>query len=349
MRLVGKTKVCRSSPLLATWRLVDRPQEICSNASPTWTMLTRRSAPQNPDAKHQIDITQTSPRKDANVAQKPTHNPATIYLSSVDINLLRSSHRIKMPYLTTEEITSFGTTDSFARLITISQLLWIIIQMVVRATRHLEISQLEIGTVAFACCASIIYGLNWYKPKGVTVPWTLHSYPGSLPVSFDEILEEEEVQNDWLFTNILGPANSADHSFVPNHHRPKIVRAPETKSRHETEGFIFSTTLFGAIHFGAVGATFPSHIEKILWYCASGVCTGITAILYVYLVTMVVLSLADDSSKVRRLCFRGGLALILLLYVVARLYLLVELFRCLWFLAPSALVGTWAEKVPHVS
>jgi hypothetical protein len=41
--------------------------------------------------------------------------------------------------------------------------------------------------------------------------------------------------------------------------------------------------------------------------------------------------------------------LFLILYVVARLYLLVEIFRTLFFLLPSAYVSTWATNVPHVA
>ena len=41
--------------------------------------------------------------------------------------------------------------------------------------------------------------------------------------------------------------------------------------------------------------------------------------------------------------------LILLSYVICRLYLVVEIFRCLYFLPPSAYVATWATNVPHVA
>jgi hypothetical protein len=37
------------------------------------------------------------------------------------------------------------------------------------------------------------------------------------------------------------------------------------------------------------------------------------------------------------------------LYVAARLFLLVEIFRTLLFLPPSAYVSTWAANVPHVA
>jgi hypothetical protein len=41
--------------------------------------------------------------------------------------------------------------------------------------------------------------------------------------------------------------------------------------------------------------------------------------------------------------------LTVLVYILARLFLIVELFRCLFFLPPSAFVSTWVSSVPHVS
>jgi hypothetical protein len=41
--------------------------------------------------------------------------------------------------------------------------------------------------------------------------------------------------------------------------------------------------------------------------------------------------------------------LVVFIYILARLFLIVELFRCLFFLPPSAFVATWVSSVPHVS
>jgi hypothetical protein len=36
-------------------------------------------------------------------------------------------------------------------------------------------------------------------------------------------------------------------------------------------------------------------------------------------------------------------------YVVARLFMIVETFRTLFFLPPSAYIATWASNVPHIA
>ena len=56
--------------------------------------------------------------------------------------------------------------DSLVRIIAVGQILWVSIQILIRATRHLAVSQLEIAVVAFASCAVTMYGLNWRDVSG---------------------------------------------------------------------------------------------------------------------------------------------------------------------------------------
>ena len=37
------------------------------------------------------------------------------------------------------------------------------------------------------------------------------------------------------------------------------------------------------------------------------------------------------------------------LYILARLFLMVEIFRTLCFLPPEAYVATWASNIPHIA
>ena len=39
---------------------------------------------------------------------------------------------------------------------------------------------------------------------------------------------------------------------------------------------------------------------------------------------------------------------IMVAYVVARLFLMFEVFRTLFFLPPGAFVATWSSSIPHV-
>ena len=42
------------------------------------------------------------------------------------------------------------------------------------------------------------------------------------------------------------------------------------------------------------------------------------------------------------------LVVLVVLYIVARLYIMVELFRSLLFLDPKAFAFTWSSNIPHI-
>jgi hypothetical protein len=289
------------------------------------------------------------------------------FLLASEILALREQGMITLPYITKEEIMDKSKSDIFARVLAIGQTLWLVVQMIVRASRHLEVSQLEIGTAAFASCAVTIYALNWHKPKGVGVPWTICSYPGTLPKEFST-LNFESVYNGWWVLEMLNSHTSKFKrrelrgSSIPNHHRYTEKSGDDDLSADTYEvigfeviGFILSSTAFGAIHFAAVKSTFPSHIELVLWCMASGICTGVSLImistafvsmLYVYLRRCL-----SPTENFNRYTLFGLITTccVFPLYIIARLFLIVELFQCLFFLPPSAFVATWVSSIPHVS
>ena len=155
-----------------------------------------------------------------NVEGQPHAEPRAIFLLAQDMLLLREKGIIKLPYITRDEIMDKGKSDSFARVIAVCQTLWLVVQMLVRSGRHLEVSQLEIGTTAFAFCAIIIYALNWHKPKNVGVPWTLCSFARRMP---DEMLQAlpQDLENEWLCRPApFRPAEQTPRaSFISNSHR----------------------------------------------------------------------------------------------------------------------------------
>lgn len=287
------------------------------------------------------------------------------FLLANEILALREQGMITLPYITREEIMDKGKSDIFARILAICQTLWLVVQMIVRASRHLEVSQLEIGTAAFASCAVTVYALTWHKPKGVGVPWTICSYPGIIPKGFST-LNFESVYNKWWVLEILNPPPSGSRrrelrgSSIPNHHRytgKSWDGEPWFADSYEVVGFVLSSTTFGAIHFAAVKSSFPSHIEWVLWYMASGICTGVSLlIISAFVVSALYAHLRYFLSPTAN--FEEHYVLVLRLtaiysvfplYIIARLFLIVELFRCLFFLPPSAFVATWVSSIPHVS
>ena len=108
--------------------------------------------------------------------------------------------------------------------------------------------------------------------------------------------------------------------------------------------------VFGGIHCAGWFFNFPSSDEAILWRVSSAVLTG-TAFLLPLLVFF--FSKLDDSSLADSFLwvylFLPVSAIILLAYVVSRLFLLVEAFISLRHLAPGMLtLVKWTTFIPHI-
>lgn len=111
------------------------------------------------------------------------------------------------------------------------------------------------------------------------------------------------------------------------------------------DGFIIAGIVFGSIHCAAWNADFPTSAERVLWQVASVMTAGILPLYFACF-------LAD--VHLRKLAFlRATLAVLefvfAMSYFLARLFLLVEVFRSLYFLPPSAFVATWSTEIPHAS
>jgi hypothetical protein len=59
----------------------------------------------------------------------------------------------------------------------------------------------------------------------------------------------------------------------------------------------------------------------------------------------VILGLFEKSEKLRIVVIQ----ILVFVYITARLVLLVETFRTLFFLPPLAFVSTWTADIPHFS
>jgi hypothetical protein len=103
--------------------------------------------------------------------------------------------------------------------------------------------------------------------------------------------------------------------------------------------------IFGAIHIAAWNLSFPTLIEQTLWRTASIMTTTLPGVMYLCLLLqqffLPPFSLPLNLIKIWNIFFGA-------LYVIARAFLLVEIFRTLFYLLEDAYVTTWAASVPHV-
>lgn len=77
---------------------------------------------------------------------------------------------IEFPEITLEEIQDKSKQDTVAKVITIVQICYVIIQVIARAVEHLTITTLELFTLAVVLCSAAISWCWLHKPVDVQVP-----------------------------------------------------------------------------------------------------------------------------------------------------------------------------------
>ncbi|KAH0558612.1 hypothetical protein GP486_004734 [Trichoglossum hirsutum] len=68
---------------------------------------------------------------------------------------------------TMEDIQDRSKADAFTKFFACVQSGWLVVQSIARVSAGLPITQLELVTLAFVCCALAMYGFWWYKPFDV--------------------------------------------------------------------------------------------------------------------------------------------------------------------------------------
>jgi hypothetical protein len=81
---------------------------------------------------------------------------------------------IKYPQFSERDIQDRSKADSLAKVVSIMQSTWTVVNVVSRAGNHLPITLLEIATMAFILCAYSSYALWWNKPKDMNAPIIIH-------------------------------------------------------------------------------------------------------------------------------------------------------------------------------
>ena len=257
-------------------------------------------------------------------------------LDSKQLALARRSGVIqKLPSLTEEEIADRSKSDGLVRLLAVVQVLWLAVQLIIRRFAKIPFAALEISTVAFSSCAFIIYMTEWSKPKDVGVPFYLDTDAVVSPAVFSLIAKA--APTIFLQARHYYIAQSGVHQVVEGQfHKKDVDRLMILTS-------ILSIALFGGIHLFAWDLEFPTHIEKLLWRSAAltvAVAPTISALLV--LLESIISHRTDKISKWSVMVLGPA-------YLAARLFIIVESFRSLYFLPPKAFISTWAANAPYIT
>jgi len=88
-------------------------------------------------------------------------------LEPIELESLSEAGKIEWPSITEAEIQDRSKGDHLSKGIVLIQTSWFIIQCVVRGAYRLEVTELEVTTLAFAVLTGVIYYMWWNKPVDV--------------------------------------------------------------------------------------------------------------------------------------------------------------------------------------
>lgn len=260
------------------------------------------------------------------------------------------------PELSTADLEDRSKGDVFVKGAAVLQISWLVIQVFARTSEDLAISLLEITTIAFAACAIVTYILLWHKPQDVMTP----TY-----VDATNILTREQVIGlaarspvSTLFVHefwLHGVAirGMADNVFPWTRGIP--IRLPWQRDTIYLNpifiGIGFGGTLFGTIHFIAWNFEFPTPIERILWRTSCCIIISVPLLgTAMYFVTIHNARRDRETDIKTNALLRPFTAMCILLYLLARLYLMTEIFRSLAYAPPSTFHEiNWPSAIPHVN
>ncbi|KAI9894515.1 MAG: hypothetical protein M1814_001869 [Vezdaea aestivalis] len=261
-----------------------------------------------------------------------------------------------IPSVTAEELSDRSKGDGLVKGLAILQILWLAVQIIARSFQNLAITLLELTVLAFALTAIIIYITYWHKPQEVKVPTYIRAAslltreqviglaarsPVSSMVASEIWLHGVAIRTmkDTVFPNSPGIAVK-----LPWRSKPQYINAGLT-------GVGMGGAIFGAVHFVAWQFHFPTPVERLLWRIS---CFVATALPWLgsggyWFGQHLAKRWGTRDEKVNK-ALRPLWLIIVPCYLLARMFLLVEVCRSLAYLPPSAFQSVeWSNFIPHVS
>ncbi|SPQ26511.1 63aeee19-6ec6-4c30-a660-662427c28541 [Thermothielavioides terrestris] len=173
-------------------------------------------------------------------------------------------HPLSHLVLSEQDIQDRSKADWLVKSVALLQITWLVLNIAVRGSTGLPVTQLEIATLAFAIMAIITYLANWWKPKDVSQPTILQAFCWGF-----ELVNSDDTQP---FTRRLWSpiraANDARYIFW-------LARVPnDVVWMRGTTPLVFvlmalSSLVFGGLHCLAWNFEFPTLAERICWRAAS--------------------------------------------------------------------------------
>ena len=249
--------------------------------------------------------------------------------------------------LTEDQIKEVAKSDTLSKLIACGQALWLATQVVSRLYQHRAVTLLEVSTCAYVSCALLSYAAWWKKPQGCTSPIIITCSAEAMSEICSGSFKGyySEIQVTWKAL------------FWAGRHWSKFMDAIDTNNFMDLGYNVFlgltalCPTLFGAIHVASWNTRLPSGVELWMWRGSSIYC--LTAGVVFAIAVNVLADVLGGSQRLRD-WYEDVLtyfifAFLPLVYIIVRIYMIVEVFLSLRALPRSAFESVqWSSFIPHV-
>ncbi|CAF9927166.1 MAG: hypothetical protein GOMPHAMPRED_004334 [Gomphillus americanus] len=246
-----------------------------------------------------------------------------------------------LPNICEDDLSDRDNSNLFIKVVAAGQTCWFGLQFLVRFANKQTNTQLEVMVFAFAVLSVAVYALAWNRPKDP---------------EYTIILEAARHPNDRI--ELIKIAASGSYYITRRLRRTIWISNSQTSSAFGDTSlnkiYVLTTTasmfasFFGALHCIAWNFTFPSRIDQIMWQVSSIITTG-APLLFVFSATIIkVTPLKGVASDLTAII--GGLIFLIFIpsFIIARMFILVEVFRSLGFQPSQAFETTWANNIPHI-
>lgn len=233
-----------------------------------------------------------------------------------------------------EEITDRSKSDVLTKTILLLQISYYVVAVLERAATGLSISELELGTVAFVACSALTYLPSIQKPKDVETVIILQSLASPDLMSRVRKHAADSTAGSWFSDE------------TSNGEAPRNDSAPRIGGYWvwDSWGTLLAAAIFSSIHVAGWNLDFASTAAMWIWRA----CAIATASLLGLVSVCGFLFTLTDSVGTLDTVVLMVLIVSAFLYGLARLALIVEMFRGLSYLPPQAFVATWTANVPHI-
>jgi len=265
-------------------------------------------------------------------------------LNTQQLFLARKFDIIKcLPRVSMEEIEDKNKGDVVVKLLALVEVVWLIMQLIVREVRQIPSTQLEIMSLAFAGSTFVIYILLWYKPQDAMVPIYITADNEPTRKQLQDIAQKRSANTfGFQFSKDRAPFWIPDNSVHDTGHLYRDF--------YIDLGVGAGAILFGALHLLSWNQHFPNPTERLIWRICLCLAVGIPPLFLALSWTAIRIT----HLKLRWLFWCNVSVLLIayiflpLVYILARGFVLVEGFRTLAFLPPGTFIATFTAELPHL-